>query len=134
MMSKQEKFDYYLKRSQYDLNAAEVMLKTGYRLYVAFMCQQAIEKLVTGLYTFFIDDNFPRIHEIQKIFKAFENKLSEPVNEEQYKFMSELSLFYIASRYVDYKQNINKLLTKKKAEELLAQTKELCSWLVTLKP
>jgi HEPN domain-containing protein len=50
------------------------------------MCQQAIEKLVKGLYILYIDDNFPRIHEIQKLIRAFENKLSVPISEEQYKF------------------------------------------------
>ena len=34
--------------AQYDVDSAEVMFKGGRYLYVAFMCQQAIEKTLKG--------------------------------------------------------------------------------------
>jgi len=57
-----EKFEYWLDIAQYDLVTADAMLSGGRWLYVVFMCQQAVEKLVKGLYTLYTDDSVPRIH------------------------------------------------------------------------
>ncbi|MDR2670629.1 MAG: HEPN domain-containing protein, partial [Oscillospiraceae bacterium] len=46
-----EKFEYWLDIAKYDLTVAESMLRDGHWLYVVFMCQQAVEKLVKGLYS-----------------------------------------------------------------------------------
>jgi HEPN domain-containing protein len=107
-MDIQEKFTHWLNLSQYDLDSATNMFNSGRWLYVAFMRQQAIEKLVKGIHILLVGDNFPRIHEIQKIVKLFEDKLKEPVSEERYQFMAEISSYYLNIRYVDYKQTINK--------------------------
>jgi HEPN domain-containing protein len=48
------------------------------------MCQQAVEKLVKGLYTMYIDDNVPRAHNIKTLFERFENKLTVQVPTEVY--------------------------------------------------
>ncbi|MDR0498299.1 MAG: HEPN domain-containing protein [Holophagales bacterium] len=63
-MSSQEKFEYWLDVAQYDLRVAETMLNGGLWLYVAFMCQQAVEKLAKGLYVLYLDDNIPKTHSI----------------------------------------------------------------------
>jgi HEPN domain-containing protein len=86
-MDSQEKFDHWLKLAKYDLETAEAMFSTGRWLYVAFTCQQAIEKLVKGLYIIFIDDNIPRIHELSLLVKKFEHKLPSPVSIERYIFL-----------------------------------------------
>ena len=45
-MSNEEKYEYWLKHAQYDLDTAIGMCQIGRWLYVVFMCQQAIEKEV----------------------------------------------------------------------------------------
>jgi len=74
-MSAQEKFDYWLDIAQYDLQTAEAMLTSGRWLYVAFMCQQAVEKLVKGLFVLYLDDDVPRVHNIRTVIKQYEKKL-----------------------------------------------------------
>ena len=64
-MDAQEKYEYWLDIAQYDFDTAESMLKSGRWLYVVFMCQQAVEKLVKGLYVLYIDDNVPKTHNIR---------------------------------------------------------------------
>jgi HEPN domain-containing protein len=44
-----------------------VMLQSGRWFYTVFMCQQAIEKLIKGLYVLYVDDNVPRLHDINSI-------------------------------------------------------------------
>jgi HEPN domain-containing protein len=46
IVNTQEKFEYWLDAAQYDLESANHNYKSKRWLYVAFMCQQAIEKLV----------------------------------------------------------------------------------------
>jgi HEPN domain-containing protein len=53
-MNSQEKYEYWLDIANYDLETASAMLAGSRWLYVVFMCQQAIEKLVKGLYILYI--------------------------------------------------------------------------------
>ena len=48
-MTSQQKYEHWLDIAQYDLETAKSMLLSGRWLYVAFMCQQAAEKLSKGL-------------------------------------------------------------------------------------
>ena len=41
-----ENIKYWTEISDYDLETAKAMLQTGRYLYVAFMCHQAIEKIL----------------------------------------------------------------------------------------
>lgn len=52
-MDNKEKYGYWEEYAQYDLDTAGVMVDTGRYLYSVFMCQQAIEKIVKGIYMFF---------------------------------------------------------------------------------
>jgi HEPN domain-containing protein len=68
-MDQQQKFAYWLDVAEYDLKTADAMYNAGRYLYVAFMCQQSLEKLAKGLYNFFIDDNVPRVHNISFVLE-----------------------------------------------------------------
>jgi HEPN domain-containing protein len=50
------------------------MLSSGRYLYVAFMCQQAIEKLTKGLYVLYIGEEPPKTHNIWYVFSSIFNK------------------------------------------------------------
>ena len=70
-MNQEEKYTYWLDAAEYDLQSAEAMYASGRWVYVVFMCQQAIEKLLKDLYVLYLDDNVPRIHKTtQKRFLA----------------------------------------------------------------
>jgi HEPN domain-containing protein len=133
-MDAQEKFDYWLDIAQYDLETADAMFTSGRWLYVAFMCEQAVEKLVKGLYVLYVDDNVPKIHTIRQIIKKYESKLPIPVGDDYYKLFDKLTAFYIEGRYADYKQKLSTLIDKREAKNMLAQTKEVFAWLLTLRP
>jgi hypothetical protein len=55
---------YWLEAAEYDLESARVMLNGGRYMYVAFMSQQAIEKLTKGMYLLDTDKESPRSHNI----------------------------------------------------------------------
>jgi HEPN domain-containing protein len=133
-MNAYEKYGYWLDSAQYDLDSADAMYTSGRWLYVVVMCQQAVEKLVKGLYVLYVNDNVPKTHDISTLIRSFENQLSEPVTSARYDLFDKLRSFYINGRYTDYKQKMSISTEKQTAETYLAQTKEVFLWLLTQKP
>jgi HEPN domain-containing protein len=133
-MTIEEKFEYWLDIAEYDLETAESMFETGRWVYVAFMCQQAIEKLCKGLYVLYIDDNIPHIHIISQILIRLQEKLHETITDEKFTFYNRLTSFYLEGRYPEYRDKLSKLLDREEAKIILEKTKEEFSWLLTLKP
>lgn len=131
-MDVQKKYEHWLNSARYDLDTADAMYASGRWQYVAFMCQQAIEKLCKGLYLFYLDDNIPRIHNISNIVLRFAEQLKQPIEQDRYDFFNQLTALYIDGRYPDYTEQ--PLLRQQEAQTLLNQTKEAFAWLLTLKP
>jgi len=107
------------------------MIDSGRYVYVAFMCQQAIEKIVKGIYVYNFNEEAKYTHNIGLIIKDIEYI----VETEEYKnyatLFSELTSYYIAGRYSSYKKDISKELNKAKTEDLLNRTKEAFEWLIS---
>lgn len=130
----QEKYEYWLDAAKYDLDSAGAMYSGGRWLYVAFMCQQAIEKLCKGLYTLYVGDDVPRVHNISGIIDRFSDKLPAVPTDEQYKFFDRLTAYYLKGRYPEYKQKVSAMLDEQEANALLNETKGVFEWLLTCKP
>lgn len=133
-MDSQEKYAYWLDAARYDLATAETMLAGGRWLYLAFMCQQAVEKLVKGLYVLYVDDNVPKTHNIRVLFEKFEAQLPEPAKEEHLDLFEALTSHYLNGRYPDYRQKLSEQMNEHAARNFLRLTKEAFAWLLTLKP
>jgi HEPN domain-containing protein len=110
------------------------MLTIGRWLYVAFMCQQAVEKLVKGLYVLYLDDNVLKIHSIETLIGYFEVKLPVEIPPETLDFFATLSSCYLNNRYPDYKGKMDAQIKEPEAKALFSQTQEVFAWLLTLKP
>ena len=134
VMSAEEKFEYWLDVAQLDLRTAGAMLNSGIWIYVVFMCQQAIEKLVKGLYILYLDDNVPKIHSIGTLVGYFEDKLPVEIPQETVELFIKLSRYYLNNRYPDYKGELGSQIKEPEAKALFSQTKEVFAWLLTLKP
>jgi HEPN domain-containing protein len=132
-MDSKEKFEHWLNSANHDLEKADHMFNGGFWLDTAFYCQQAIEKLSKGLYIIYKDDNFPYIHNLKEIIERFEKYLPASVPKDIYSFVKELSMYYIKARYHEYKENLRAKLDKEKTIYILSTTKEVFSWLLTLK-
>jgi len=134
MMTDDEKFEYWLDFAQNDLETAEALLKAGRWLYVIVMCQQAIEKLVKGLYLLYINDNVPRIHNIRDLVNRFEDKLPVSVPPDKYALFDALTKFYVNDRYPEYISKVSTLTKEPEASATMTKTREAFAWLLTLKP
>lgn len=139
-MDSYEKFKYWENKAIYDLETSKAMLQTGRYTYVVFMAQQAVEKLVKGLYVLYTDREPVRTHNIWTVFKelmveekfkAQSENLSEKVEKYQM-FFSDLLFYYIAERYPDYKQQLSSNVTEIRAKEVLIKAEEVFEWLQSL--
>ena len=133
-LTEEDKFEYWLNYARNDLDSADFMFKSGRWFYTLFMCQQAIEKLIKGLYILYIDDNVPRLHDINSIIDRFEDKMAEQLPEELAKLFDTLSQFYLRSRYPDYTSALASLTTQETAQAIYEKSKEAFQWLLTMKP
>ncbi|GHV72984.1 hypothetical protein AGMMS49940_02860 [Spirochaetia bacterium] len=133
-MTNEEKFEYWLETAQYDLKTVGAMYRTGRWVYVIFMCQQSIEKLVKGLHILYLGKPALKIHDIRSLFLAYRDKITVPVDETIIEFFSKLSSFYLNTRYTDYKEKLSAAVNKQEAKAILKKTKEVYTWLQTLKP
>ena len=133
-MDSLEKFEYWHDVAQYDLETAQAMFTAGRWLYVVFLCQQAIEKLCKGLYLLLINDDIPRIHDINSLVTKFADRLPQPIDEDKRFLFAKLSAFYLNNRYPEYKERLSTSLSREEAQIILDRSKEVFKWLLTLKP
>lgn len=142
ILDKKQKYSYWEDIAAYDMETARAMLDSGRYLYVVFMCQQAIEKLVKGLFVLFCEEEPPRSHNISMIFKKviesqsdkFEGIETYTVKKEKYgSFFVKLLAYYIAERYPSYKEKLSQAVDRQEAVEVLTTTEEVFAWLLYLK-
>lgn len=132
-MNQEEKYNYWLDIAEYDMVSAEAMLNTGRYAYVAFMCQQSLEKLIKGLYNYFIDDNVPRVHNISFIAGKVLDTLGTGGDETKFQLFDKLAAYYLQGRYPSFKEKISQLVDEEQAKKILDESKEAFIWLKSLK-
>ena len=141
-MDAKEKYNYWLEAAKYDLESAEVMLKGGRYMYVAFMSQQAIEKITKGIYTLYTDNDAPMTHNIWNLFKKIKQDTNPRMlleieefeeNLLKYKiFFIELLAYYISGRYPSFKERISNSIDNDSANRVLKNAKEAFAWIESL--
>lgn len=130
-MKKKEKIDkisrYWIEHSDYDFVTAEAMLKTKRYLYVCFMCQQAVEKLLKAVITFKVKIVPPRTHDLSKLSVIAE--INNDLAERQREFLVMLTPFCILARYAGYKKKLSELSNARLAKTTLKETRVFLEWL-----
>ncbi len=111
----------WVDASRYDLETARALLESRRYLYVLFMCQQSLEKLLKAHVVSRTVAFPPRIHSLVRLAELAELNPSE----EERGFLERLSLYYIQSRYPPDIQNLTRKVIRSLAIEHLAQTESL---------
>ncbi|MBM2816150.1 MAG: hypothetical protein HW421_2912 [Ignavibacteria bacterium] len=117
----------WLMQSEYDNQTALAMLNSGRYLYVAFMCQQAVEKLLKSVFIRKKAGMPPYIHNLNRL--CYLSEINESLPEHFNEFIIELNTYYIESRYSEDIQELTKEIDKTKAEYIYLHTQELIKWL-----
>jgi len=117
----------WLDLARYDLETASAMLASGRYLYVAFTCQQAIEKLLKACFVKRKNCTPPYTHNLLKL--CDETGLIPELSGDQLGLIEHLCSYYIQSRYTEELQRLSAALTQEKASILYSTTGELFAWL-----
>lgn len=117
----------WISLAEYDLATADSMLSAARYLYVAFTCQQAIEKVLKAYYVYRYGKTPPYTHNLNKL--AEETGLAEAMSEKQISFLDSLNAYYIQSRYTEEIQTLSVSFTHERAVALIAEMKEVYQWL-----
>lgn len=117
----------WIKISDYDLDTAVAMLKSKRYLYVAFTCQQCIEKLMKALYVRLHSTSPPYTHNLIRLSELAE--IENDLNKEQREIINTLNAYYIKTRYSEELEKLSKRINKKNAEQILTRTQKLAAWL-----
>jgi HEPN domain-containing protein len=115
-----------VKRKNTSPSGIHDQLDAGRYLYVAYMCQQAIEKLLKAIIAQHGKENLP-IHNLNRLAELAE--LRRELAAEQVDLLAELTAYNIEARYGDYKESLSEVVDFQKAKTLYAQTQDLFQWL-----
>lgn len=121
----EKRIQHWLKQAKEDVGTARAMLKSKRWKYTIFMCQQSIEKFLKAIYMKKTDEFPPRIHNLFRLAERIDKKLFP---EDYLEFFSELSLYYIQSRYPEDIDKMEELNKKSRATEILEKTEEVIKW------
>lgn len=116
----------WMERAKYDLNTASALMDARKYLYVAFMCQQAIEKMLKAVLIREGKEVLP-IHNLVRLAEL--SGIVLKMSEAQKEFLADLTPYAIAARYGDYKRNLSEIINRGKAKKLLAETETMFRWL-----
>ncbi len=111
----------WVDASRYDLETARALLGARRYLYVLFMCQQSMEKLLKAHMMARTVEFPPRIHSLVRLAELAGINLEE----REKGLLERLSLYYIQSRYPPDIQNLTRKVNRSLALEHLAQTESL---------
>ena len=121
----------WLDRAAYDLETARALLHSKRYLYVAFMCQQSIEKLLKA-YVSARGATPPFVHNLVRLAEA--SGLRAVLSPSQQLLLADLNPYYIKARYGEYKDALAKVCTADKAAHFLQATEEVIQWLQSHQP
>jgi HEPN domain-containing protein len=117
----------WVERSEYDLETARAMLNASRYLYVAYTCQQAIEKALKALIAHKNIENLP-IHNLNRLAEIA--GIMDELTPDQFDFLAELTPYNTEARYGDYKESLNEIINKEKAEILFKVTERTFKWIL----
>jgi len=118
---------HWIERAEYDLETAKAMLDSARYLYVAYTCQQAIEKIFKAIIAQQNKENLP-IHNLNRLAELAE--IQDDLTSDKFNFLAELTPYCIEARYGDYKESLSEIIDKEKAKEIFEETKRIFRWLL----
>ncbi len=125
MRNKNEITQEWISQSDYDIETAKHLYKTGRYIYCVFMCHLAIEKILKAHYNQKLNDAPPKVHNLIYFIEKCELSLPKDI----YDFIFTLSRVSIPTRYPENLKNLKQSFSKQVTKEIFNQTKKVQQWL-----
>jgi HEPN domain-containing protein len=124
-MTDAKKYEEWFFQSDYDLETAVDMFKSGRYVYCIFMCHLSLEKALKGLLVKRTGEYPPKSHSL--IF--FVEKLGLQISDASYEFIFTLNKISVPTRYPEDLRKLFEAYTKHRTADILNNTKETQSWI-----
>jgi HEPN domain-containing protein len=124
-MENKDKHEEWYFQSDYDLETAVDMYKSGRTVYCIFMCHLSLEKALKGLLIKRTGEFPSKSHSL--IY--FVDKLGLELSDSVYEFVFMLNKISVPTRYPDDLRKLFIAYTKERTESILTQTKEVQLWI-----
>ncbi|MDP4152713.1 MAG: HEPN domain-containing protein [Bacillota bacterium] len=138
-MTSYEKYEYWVYLSDYDIQTAADLIKCKRWAYVAFLCQQSVERLVKGMFVCHTGKDAPKSHNLPYLIntlsqhpKLADTEVGKRLKEEKdnYEdFIIDLMFYYMSDYPFSYKRVMERFIDENKAMNLYEKTLETLSWL-----
>ncbi len=143
-MNKAQKYGYWLMLSDYDLGTIDCLIAGERWVYVAYLCQQAVERQLKGMYVYYNNAEAPKTHNLNFLFKkvvdsekfqqeADAERLSEHRTEAE-DFLIDLMFYYMSDYPFSYKNISSRFVGRELALELYAKARSTVDWLRSFQP
>ena len=143
-MKRLEKYRYWLMLSDYDIETIDVLAEGKRWVYVAYLCQQAVERQLKGMYVYYYNSEAPKTHNINFLFSKLlahegfpEVRTREDVEERRDEcedFLIDAMFYYMSDYPFSYKNIMNRFVGEENAMELYGRTRDMVAWLRDFQP
>lgn len=138
-MTPYEKYNYWVLLSEYDIETADVLIAGKRWLYVAYVCEQAVERLLKGMYVLYTKKEVPKSKNINFIFNKiaknenFINHINiEEFNRDKVEYeeiLIDIMFYYISDYPFSYLKVMDRFISEETAMEVYNKTKKTLEWL-----
>jgi HEPN domain-containing protein len=143
-MDKKEKYRYWLMLSNYDIETIDCLIEGERWVYVAYLCQQAMERQLKGMFVYYNDAESPKTHNLNFLFTkvATSQKFLESVDQESFDlrreeiedFLVDLMFYYMSDYPFSYRNIMNRFVKEEIALDLFQKTLMAINWLRGFQP
>lgn len=143
-MLKDEKYSYWMMLADYDLETVKVLINGSRWVYVTFLCHQAVERQLKGMYVYYTDKEAPKSHNISFLFKKIitskdfltdaDQRILEQGQNECEEYLIDAMFYYLSDYPFSYKNIMSRFVEKDIAIELYQRTLKTIAWLRSLQP
>jgi HEPN domain-containing protein len=124
-MDDKNRHEEWYFQSDYDLETAVDMFKSGRSVYCIFMCHLSLEKALKGLLIKTTGEFPSKSHSL--IY--FVEKIGLKLSDSNYEFLFILNKISVPIRYPDDLRKLFTAYTKERTESILNQTREVQLWI-----
>jgi len=143
-VQKSEKYGYWLMLADYDMDTIQVLIDGERWVYVTYLCQQAVERQLKGMYVYYTGKEAPKTHNVSFLFKKimatpdFSAQADLPRfisgQDDCEDFLIDVMFYYMSDYPFSYKNIMARFVEKEVALELYGRTVKILEWLRSFQP
>ena len=141
-MQPEDKYHYWVMLSDYDIETAAVLVEAKRWVYVTFTCEQAVERLLKGMYVYYSGKEAPKTHNVNFLISKIEKldlfiaKVEQQTYFEQKAgfedFFTDLIFYYMSDYPFSYKKIMDRFISEEVAVKIYQKTQDALNWLKSL--